>query len=135
MKKTIMNTTIRTINDIIITGLKNSPDNMGMGGQFYRHMWAGSHENFVERLESLYAEGDNLYDSAYYGTGNAGDIGLVKIYEERGYVYVYIIDSFGNYRASLFTHSVIANKYPSYKEYKHCKYEEWRAEIRSHICG
>ena len=127
------NTTI--INTIINNGIKSSPDHMGMGGQFYRHMWSGSHEDFIERLEALYDEGDNLYDSAYYGTGNAGDIGLVKTYEEGGYVYVYIIDNYGNYRASLFTHSVIAGEYPSYKEYKHRKYEEWRAEIRSRICG
>lgn len=135
MKKTTMNNNIHTINDIITTGLKNSPESMGMGGQFYKSMWAGSHEDFVKRLEALYAEGDNLYDSAYYGTGNAGPIGEVKVISENGYIYVYLINSYGNWEARLFSHSVIANKYPSYKEYKHRKYEEWRAEIRSRTCG
>ena len=107
-----------TINTIIRNGLKNSPKYMGMGGQFYRHMWARSHEEFVKKLESLYAEGDRMYDEAYDSTGNAGDIGLVKIYEKGGYVYVYIVDPFGNYRASLFSHSVIAGEYPDYREYK-----------------
>ena len=119
--------TIKTISDIINNGLKNSPDHMGMGGQFYRHMWAGSHKEFVEKLEALYSEGDRMYDSAYYGTGNTGDIGLVKIYKEKGYVYVFIIDSFGNYRASLFTHAVIAGEYPDYREYKLHSYEMYCA--------
>lgn len=127
------NTTI--INTIINNGIKSSPDHMGMGGQFYRHMWAGSHNEFVERLEALYAEGDRMYDSAYYGTGNAGDIGEVRIYNKKGYVYVFIVNNYGDLMASLFTHEVIAGRYPSYDEYKHRKYEEWRAEIRSRICG
>lgn len=116
------NTTI--INTIINNGIKSSPDHMGMGGQFYRHMWAGSHNEFVERLEALYAEGDRMYDSAYYGTGNAGDIGEVRIYNKKGYVYVFIVNNYGDLMASLFTHEVIAGRYPSYDEYKHRKYEE-----------
>ena len=135
MANITMNTTIRTINDIITTGLKNSPESMGMGGQFYKSMWAASHDEFVKKLESLYEEGDRMYTSAYYGTGNAGPIGEVRIYNEKGYVYVFLMNNYGNYQANLFTHSVIAGNYPSYEEYKHCKYEEWRAEIRSGICG
>ena len=128
MKKTTMNT-------IINNGIKSSPDYMGMRGQFYPEMWSASHKQFVEKLESLYAEGDNLYDSAYYGTGNAGPIGEVKILNKNGYSYVYLINSYGGWEARLFSHEVIAGEYPSYKEYKHHKYEEWRAEIHSRICG
>lgn len=110
--------TIKTISDIIITGLKNSPDHMGIGGPFYRYMWAGSHEEFVKKLEALYAEGDRMYDSAYYGTGNAGPIGEVKFISHKGYTYVYLIDSYGNWEARLFSHNIIARDYPSYKGYK-----------------
>lgn len=117
MKKNT-NNTMSTINTIIAIGLDNSPENMGMSGQFYKPMWAKSHEEFVERLIALYSEGDRLYDSAYYGTGNAGPIGEVKVISQKGYTYVYLIDSYGNWEARLFSHNIIARDYPSYKGYK-----------------
>ena len=106
-----------TINTIITSGIKNSPL-CGNLCQFHKWEFAYSHESFVEALKSLYDEGDCMYDEAYYGTGNVGPIGEVSILSNEGYIYAYIVNNYGDLEARLFTHEVIAGKYPSYKEYK-----------------
>ena len=105
------------MNDIINSGIDNSPL-CGNLCQFSRREFAYSHESFIEALKSLYDEGDLMYDEAYYGTGNDGPIGKVEVFGNKGYIYVYLVNNYGEYEARLFTHEVIAGKYPSYKEYK-----------------
>ena len=109
--------TMKTLKEIINYGANNSPL-CGNHCEFNKRMFVYSHKGFVEALKSLYDEGDRMYDEAYYGTGNVGPIGEVKVISNKGYIYVYLMNNYGDWEARLFTHEVIAGKYPNYKEHK-----------------
>ena len=120
---------MKTLKEIVNNGIQNSPL-CGNLCEFNKREFAYSHEEFVEKLKSLYEEGDYMYEAAYEGTGNTGPIGEVAIFSEKGYVYVYLMNNYGDYEARLFTHEVIAGKFPSYKEYKKELFEEYYNSLK-----
>ena len=101
MKKSIV------MENVINAGLHNAPY-VGFEGGFYAHMFVDTRNEWKKRKEELEKKGNCLYDEAYDGTGNNGPIGMVIEKEVGNYVYLYLVNAYGDWVSQCFTHKVIA---------------------------
>lgn len=112
------------MSEIITRGVKSCPKFMGIHGAFYRNQFVGSRDEWKKEVNKLREESDIIFDEVYphaHEGGNAGDIGELLFSRNHGYIYVYMMDYYGNWESRIFTHEVIAGKYtfkPPYGGYR-----------------
>lgn len=92
----------------------------GAKSAFTPRMFVASRNEWKKKMETLRKESDYLFDEFYpdaYNGGNCGPCGAVVVQQRNGYVYVYMIDAYGDMDSEMFTHSVIAGKYTEVPPY------------------
>lgn len=86
----------------------------GISSEFYPRMFVTSRQDWIAQMNGLRIESDDLFDICYpdaYDGGNTGPVGEIIIEKHDGFVYVYIINSVGDFDSRFFTHEVIAGEY------------------------
>lgn len=86
----------------------------GINSEFYPGMFVACRQDWIAQMNRLRIQSDELFDMYYphaYDGGNRGPIGEIIIEHHDKFVYVYMIDSIGDFDSRFFTHEVIAGEY------------------------
>lgn len=104
---------METIRTIAERGAKLAEPH-GTSSAFYPHMFVENREDWIQYMNSLREDSDRLFDEFYpdaYDGGKVGPCGEIQISKHDGFIYVYLINSRGDWDSRFFTHEVIAGEY------------------------
>ena len=93
------------INTIMNNGIKNAPC-VGISGAFYKYQFCDTHEKWDAAFNKAVKRGAQHWE--WVPEGNCSPIGDCFTKERGNYVYLYVIDSYGDWESIAYTHKVIA---------------------------
>lgn len=93
------------INSVIINGLKSAP-RVGISGAFYKYQFCATREEWNVAFDKAAKRGAQHWE--WVPEGNCSPIGDCFTKERGNYVYLYVIDSYGDWESVAYTHKVIA---------------------------
>ena len=93
------------INTVIINGLKSAP-RVGISGVFYKYQFCATREEWNAAFDKAAKRGEQHWE--WVPKGNNSPIGDYFTKTVGNYVYLYVIDSRGDWESVAFTHKVIA---------------------------
>ena len=93
------------INTIMTNGIINAPK-VGISGAFYKYQFCRSRMEWDAAFNKAASLGDQYWESV--PEGNHSPIGDYFVKEVGNYVYLYVMDSYGDWESVAFTHKVIA---------------------------
>ena len=93
------------INTIMSNGIINAPK-VGISGAFYKYQFCATREEWNAAFDKAAKRGDQHWE--WVPKGNNSPIGDYFTKTVGNYVYLYVIDSRGDWESVAFTHKVIA---------------------------
>ena len=93
------------INTVIINGLKSAPK-VGISGAFYKYQFCATREEWNTAFNKAAERGAQHWE--WVPEGTCSPIGDYFTKEVGNYIYLYVIDSRGDWESVAFTHKVIA---------------------------
>ena len=86
---------------------------VGVAGAMWPHMFCADPDTWKKAMNDAKEKGASYYGEAYpnaYSGGNVGPIGTVKKLERDSFVYLYVINLYGDYDSVAFTTQKIAEE-------------------------
>lgn len=101
MKKSIV------MQNIINKGLHTAPY-VGFEGGFYPNMFVDTRKEWEGKKREVKEKGFRLAEEIYSSGGGVGPCGVTVEKEVGNYVYLYLVNAYGDWVSQYFTHKVIA---------------------------
>lgn len=93
--------------EVIKNGVDNAPA-MGIDSAFYKRQFVPTRKEWESKKKEVKEMGFRLAEEIYSSGGGVGPCGVVVEKKIDNYVYLYLVNSKGNWESQYFTHKVIA---------------------------